>query len=62
MNDLPYHSRHPQIVTTSGGQVCCLWEDGSYHDGTNWLGDAALYASLRMTMEKLGLDQSASRL
>ena len=33
-----------------------------YHDGTNWLGDAALYASLRMTMEKLGLDQSASRL
>ena len=26
--------------------MCCLWEDGQYHDGTNWLGDAALYVSL----------------
>jgi len=46
MNDTPYHSRHPQIVTTLEGRVCCLWEDGSYHDGTSWLGDAALYASI----------------
>ncbi len=46
MNDTPYHSRHPQIFTTSEGRVCCLWEDGSYHDGKNWMGDAALYTSL----------------
>jgi Neuraminidase (sialidase) len=46
MNDTPYHSRHPQMITTSGGRVCCLWEDGQYHDGKNWLGDAALYVSL----------------
>lgn len=47
MNDTPYHSRHPQIVTTSEGQVCCLWEDGQYHDGSSWLGDAALYITFR---------------
>ena len=40
------HSRHPQIVATPGGRVCCIWEDGAFLDGTKWSGDPALYASL----------------
>ena len=46
MTSTPTHSRHPQIVATPGGQVCCIWEDGSFFTGTKWEGDAALYASV----------------
>jgi len=40
------HTRHPQIVATSGGQVCCIWEDGQVFDGTGMVGDPALYAAV----------------
>jgi len=46
MTSTPYHSRHPQIVATPGGRVCCIWEDGSFVTGTRWEGDAALYAAV----------------
>lgn len=41
------HSRHPQILTTSGGRVCCIWEDGQvWEGGQKWSGDAAMYAAV----------------
>ncbi len=46
MTHTPHHTRHPQIVTTSGGRVCCIWEDGQRYDGTRWFGDARLFASV----------------
>ena len=46
MSHTSEHSRHPQVVVIPGDRVCCIWEDGSFFDGTKWSGDAALYASL----------------
>ncbi|UCH09372.1 MAG: exo-alpha-sialidase, partial [Fidelibacterota bacterium] len=46
MTHTPHHTRHPQIVTTSDGRVCCFWEDGQRYDGTRWFGDAALFVSV----------------
>ncbi len=40
----PTHARHPLVAADEQGRVCCLWEDGSFFDGTRWGGDAALYA------------------
>ena len=40
------HTRHPQIVATSGSQVCCIWEDGQVFNGTGMVGDPALYAAV----------------
>ena len=46
MSHTPRHSRHPQIVATPQGRVCCIWEDGQIFDGAKWLGDPGLYASV----------------
>ena len=40
------HTRHLQIVATSGSQVCCIWEDGQVFNGTGMVGDPALYAAV----------------
>jgi len=46
MTRTPTHARHPQIVATPEGVVCCLWEDGQVFDGAHWGGDPALYAAV----------------
>ena len=46
MSHTPWHARHPQIVATPQGRVCCIWEDGQTFDGVRWLGDPGLYASV----------------
>lgn len=46
MTRTPTHTRHPQIVATDQGVVCCIWEDGQVFDGAKWSGDPALYASV----------------
>lgn len=47
MTDTRCHSRHPQILATADGRVCCIWEDGQkWEGGTKWSGDGALYASV----------------
>jgi Neuraminidase (sialidase) len=45
MTDTPTHTRHPQIVATTGNRVCCIWEDGQTFNGTGMVGDPALYAA-----------------
>ena len=41
------HSRHPQILATAGGRVCCIWEDEQkWEGGDKWSGDGALYAAV----------------
>jgi hypothetical protein len=46
MTRTPTHTRHPEIVTTPGDVVCCIWEDGQVFEGTRWEGDPALYAAV----------------
>ena len=47
MSDTRAHSRHPQILATGGGRVCCIWEDGQrWLGGAKWAGDGAMYASV----------------
>jgi hypothetical protein len=46
MTDTPMHTRHPQVVATTGNQVCCIWEDGQIFNGTGMVGDPALYAAV----------------
>ena len=48
LTDTPTHTRHPQILATPGGRVCCIWEDGQIFDGKKWGGDAALYAAISL--------------
>ena len=46
MTHTPTHTRHPQILATGQGVVCCIWEDGQVFDGATWSGDPALYAAV----------------
>lgn len=46
MSRTPEHSRHPQVVATAGGTVCCIWEDGQVLAGSRMVGDPALYAAV----------------
>ncbi len=50
MSHTPEHSRHPQMLATEGGRVCCVWEDGTkWQPGTdNWSGDGCLMASVSL--------------
>lgn len=47
MSDSAAHARHPQIVTTPGGGVCLIWEDGQvWEGGLKWSGDAGMWAAV----------------
>ena len=46
MTRTPTHTRHPEIATSPGGIVCCVWEDRQVFDGKRWSGDPALYTSI----------------